>query len=199
MRSLTFEELDNIIKENGLQINDNFVFIESGTYKGGTIFPISTKISKNYTIEINETAYKYCVDIAKKKNITNIDFFLGDTIDVLPKIIEKIENDKFCIFFLDGHVTENNSGFTGKGKVDVPLIEELSIIYNNYKGHGIIIIDDTRLLKMNVSSETAFANWSNISLETLLNSFKSDRIINHYFTVGGGKQKEKDDRIIIYF
>ena len=199
MRSLNFSEIKTILDENNITYSSDHIFVESGTYKGGTIFPISKYFKINHTIEINKNAYEYCLDLANKNKIKNINFYLGDTINILPKIINKFNKDNFVIFFLDGHVTQNNTNFTGKGKIDVPLLEELQIIYNNFQGSGIIIIDDTRLLNLLSSKNTAFADWSNISLENILNSFKSDRIIKHYFTLGGGDKKEKDDRIIIYF
>lgn len=199
MRSLSFSELLKIFEENNIKYSNNYIFVESGTYKGGTIFPISKNFKINHTIEINKNAYKFCTDIAKKNNINNINFYLGDTIDKLPQIVTNLKTTDFTIFFLDGHVTQNNSGYTGKGKVDVPILEELQIIYNNYNGSGIIIIDDTRLLNKNSSSETAFADWSTISINTILNSFNSDRIIKYYFSLGGGIKQEKDDRIIIVF
>ena len=199
MRSLTFNELEAILKDNDISYSNDFIFIESGTYKGATIFNVSKHFKTNHTIEINETAYKYCLNLAKTNKITNIKFHLGDTINVLPEIVNKLNKDDFTIFFLDGHVTQNNSGFTGKGKVDVPILEELQIIYNDYKGSGIIIIDDTRLLNLSSSKDTAFADWSNISLENILLSFNTDRINKHYFTYGGGVKREKDDRLIICF
>jgi hypothetical protein len=199
MRSLTFKELQDIFNDNNIKYNDNYIFLESGTYKGGTIFPMSTNFKINHTIEINKNAYDYCTKLAVKENIKNINFYLGDTIDVLPRIITTFTDNDFVIFFLDGHVTQNNSGFTGKGKLDVPLLDELKIIYNNYNGSGIIIIDDTRLLNKSSSKETAFADWINITIDNILNSFRNDRIVKQYFTNGGGIQKENDDRIIIHF
>jgi len=199
MRSLTFQELQTILNDNNIKYNDKQIFIESGTYKGGTIFPISKYFKTVHTIEINKNAYEYCINLANKQNIKNINFHLGDTIDILPNIISSFKDNEFTIFFLDGHVTQNNTEFTGKGKIDVPLLDELNIIYNKFNGEGIIIIDDTRLLNQLSSKNTAYADWSNISLNSILNNFKTDRIIKYYFTFGGGIQKENNDRLIIYF
>ena len=68
-----------------------------------------------------------------------------------------------------------------------------------YKGNGIIIIDDTRLLNKARSKKTANADWSDITIEAILDQFSKKTIIKSYFTYGGGKQKEKNDRYIILF
>ena len=41
MRSLTFNEVEAILKENKISYSNKFIFIESGTYKGATIFNVS--------------------------------------------------------------------------------------------------------------------------------------------------------------
>ena len=64
MRSLNFKELE-IFNKLGQTITSNFV--ETGTYKGLTILPMSQHFKKLYTIEINEKAYIFCKDKAKKK------------------------------------------------------------------------------------------------------------------------------------
>ena len=199
MRSLTYDEITKILVENNIEHIPTFV--ETGTYKGGTIFPLSLFFTNLYTIEINENAYIYCCKIANKKRFNNINFFLGDSSIKMIDVVDELNRKELMnvVFFLDGHVTDNNSGFTGKGKKDVPVLEELTIISNNYKGNGIIIIDDTRLLNKIKSDQTANADWSNITLESMLSNFNDKRIVKSYFTLGGGKQKEKDDRYIIHF
>lgn len=197
MRSLNFKELKGIFKELGQTITSNFV--ETGTYKGLTILPMSQHFKKLYTIEINEKAYEFCRDEAKKRNINNIQFVLGDSAIQMNNIINNFNENDSVVFFLDGHVTNNNSGFTGKGIKDVPVMEELNSIYNNFKGDGIIIIDDTRLFNKNKSKETADADWSDINLQNILKNFKEDRILKYLFVKGGGVQKEDSDRLIIKF
>ena len=199
MRSLTYDEITKILLENNIE--HIAIFVETGTYKGGTIFPLSNHFKNLYTIEINEKAYIYCCKIAKKKKLNNINFYLGDSSIKMIDVVDELNRKELMntIFFLDGHVTDNNSGFTGKGDKDVPVLEELKIISSNYKGNGIIIIDDTRLLNKIKSEDTANADWSNITLESMLTNFNDERIVKSYFTLGGGKQKEKDDRYIIHF
>ena len=141
----------------------------------------------------------FFVKIKQKKNINNIEFILGDSAIQMNNIINNFNENDSVVFFLDGHVTNNNSGFTGKGIKDVPVMEELNSIYNNFKGDGIIIIDDTRLFNKNKSKETADADWSDINLQNILKNFKEDRILKYLFVKGGGLQKEDNDRLIIKF
>ena len=196
MRSFRKEHLDNILKKHP-DFKPN-IFVETGTYKGLTIFPMSKYFKSLYTIEINENSYNYCVNEAKKKNINNINFFLGDSKNEMGKIIKNINKNKNqTIFFLDAHVTDNKTGFTGKGEVDVPVLFELETICKNYIGSGIIIIDDARLLGSNDMKATAGADWSQVTLDNIKKSFDKTRIDDMYFT--NGDRNEKNDRIIIKF
>jgi hypothetical protein len=195
MRSLNIKELKDIFKEFDQEINTYFV--ETGTYKGLTIFPMSKYFKKLYTIEINKNAYEFCKKRAK--NVNNIEFILGDSAIEMNKLVKKFNFNDSVVFFLDGHVTNNNSGFTGKGIKDVPIMEELDAIYKDFKGNGIIIIDDTRLFNKSTSKETADADWSDINLPNILNHFKEDRILKYLFVKGGGLKKEENDRLIIKF
>ena len=195
MRSLNLKELKEIFNEFEQEINTYFV--ETGTYKGLTIFPMSKYFKKLYTIEINKNAYEFCKK--KAKNVNNIEFILGDSAIEMNKLVKNFNFNDSVVFFLDGHVTNNNSDFTGKGIKDVPIMEELESIYKYFKGDGIIIIDDTRLFNKSKSKQTADADWSNINLPNILNNFKEDRILKYSFVKGGGVKKEENDRLIIKF
>lgn len=68
MRSLKFSFVLKILEDNNLDINYYKNFLETGTYKGNTIFPISEHFDKLYTIEICEKAYNFCKKNAEIKN-----------------------------------------------------------------------------------------------------------------------------------
>ena len=125
--------------------------METGTYKGGTILPMSQHFKTLHTVEICEKAYQFCCEKANRMNITNINFYLGDSLETLPKIITTLSGP--AVYFLDGHITPNSTGFTGKGIKDIPLLEELQSINDLDSNASMIVIDDVRLLKSNISEE----------------------------------------------
>ena len=194
MRSLDIKYIKKVLNENQLKLYDFKTFIETGTYLGETVFSNSIYFDNLYTVEINKKAYERCKKEAVKKNIKNIKFFLGDSALMLKSMI-KIAGEKSKIYFLDGHVTDNKSGFTGKGIVDVPLLAELKQISILDNSNSLIIIDDTRLLGQKRSTETANCDWSHININAILDSINKNRIKKWYFTEGARNQK--NDRLII--
>ena len=63
----------------------------------------------------------------------------GDSIDVLPEILAKIEQP--CLFWLDAHYS---GGVTAKGKKETPILQEIQYILNHDIDRHIILIDDAR-------------------------------------------------------
>jgi hypothetical protein len=177
MRHLTYATIQKVIAMHPEYAGiENF--LETGTYKGGTIFPMSKHFKKLHTIEICEKAYQFCVEQGKKNKIKNIDFYLGDSIEKVAELIPKI--NARTVYFLDGHVTQNNTGFTGKGVKDVPVLEELKSINELDPNASMIIIDDIRMFGMEKSDKTAGADWSDVSLERVLAQLSPERIKAHF-------------------
>ena len=113
------------------------IFVEGGTYQGGTACSMSELFSTVYTIERSDVMY----GIAKEKlsGIDNITLLKGDTREHLKNIL--IDNDNF-LFWLDAHW----SGGETYGKDDeCPLLEELKIIFESSASNYAILIDDARL------------------------------------------------------
>jgi len=103
-------------------LNENIYscFVETGTYAGDTILSVEPYFEELHTIEIKREQYEAS---AKLYNGDKITFHLGDSSIVLKDIIPELK--KPTIFFLDAHWSE---GSTGKGKKDVPLLEEIKLI-----------------------------------------------------------------------
>jgi len=174
MRSLGYDNIKAFAKLYP-QILKIRVFVETGTYKGGTIFPMSKHFKELHTVEICKKAHLFCKNHANVKGIKNIKFYLGDSLVVLPKIIDAASKEA-RIYFLDGHVTDNGSGYTGKGKLDVPLLQELKAINDKDPHPSVIIIDDIRLLGSTDAELCANADWSGITLEKIKAQFDPKRI-----------------------
>lgn len=160
------------------------VFIETGTYKGGTIFHMSKHFNELYTIEVANHLYKDVVEKYNQTKLNNINFILGDSCNVLPKLLPKITNKS--IVFLDGHFSSLN---TGKGDKDVPLYEEVSAIMSFHKNECIIIIDDIRLVGTDRNED-----WSDISIDQILEITKPRQIDSFYLP----SRLNSKDRLIIH-
>lgn len=174
MTHLTKIELDEIINQAPFQGDAFPVFIETGTYRGETIFQMEAFFDSLHTIEINENFHAACKE---KYTGSKIAFHLGNSSDVLPQIISTIKDN--TIFFLDGHWYSKD---TGRGKKDVPLLEELESINIQLAGKALIIIDDYSLfgrhpnaiLKRNYCNE----DWRAINKRSLVSRVRPRFISN---------------------
>ena len=160
-------------------------FIETGTYKGETIFEMEPYFDKLYTIEIAEHYYN---ETKNKYNGNKIDFLLGDSSYILQDLLPNINDN--CVFFLDGHWSCDN---TGRGLKDCPLIEEIDTINVLCKKNAVIVIDDFRLFGL-CEKNGYPVDWGNITKEKIVDILK-ERITKVYHMDSG---MAKDDRLIIH-
>lgn len=141
------------------------VFVEGGTYKGGTAKKMSETFRKVYTIEKSNVMF----DIAKEnlKNVSNVSMLKGDTREHLSSILDNNDN---ILFWLDAHW----SGGDTYGKEDeCPLVEELEIIFD-YPKNYLILIDDARLFLAPPPYPHKFQNWQSLTdiMKTLPESWE---------------------------
>jgi len=182
MPSINKSFLDNL-QEN---LTNYPCFIETGTLNGDTIFNVEQYFDKLYTIEFSE---KYYYNTKHRYTGNKINFLLGDSSVVFESLLPTI-TDK-CIFFLDGHWS---NGDTGRSAKDCPLDEEITHINNLFQNEAIIIIDDYRLFGLDKSSGKLLEDWSSINKNNLLN------ILQHRIQKVYHLDSEicKDDRLIIH-
>lgn len=152
-------------------------FVESGTHLGHSILSLHQHFKKLYTVEISDHYYNICKD--SFKGINNIELVLGDSLKVFPSFIDKIDTN--AIFWLDGHWSCGN---TGKGDIEVPLLEEIKLI-NSFKNKAAIIIDDVRLFGSNND-----VNWSNINDKNIIQVLDDSRTEDYFYC---------NDRFIILY
>lgn len=110
-------------------------FIETGTYLGNTVNAVKSKFKEVYSIELNKGLY-----LRAKQKFTkdeHINFILGDSSEILPEILSKIESP--CLFWLDAHYSGEN---TSKTNLETPIVKELQSILNHPNKNHIILIDD---------------------------------------------------------
>jgi len=124
--------------------NNYNIFIETGTYKGGSVeLALECEFNKIYTIDISNQHKLEC-QLKFEEQIKNkqVELLFGDTIDVLPSILEKVNEP--CLFWLDSHFDMHSDT---RGKYDYPILQELEIIKSSKIKNHTIMIDDLRIFK----------------------------------------------------
>ena len=111
------------------------VFVETGTFTGGTSRWAAELFETVYTIEINPELRAKAMDLSK--DYDNIHFLLGNSKEVLPENLTNF-GDK-AIFWLDGHYS---GGITGGESDQCPVMEELKCLTKVKEPY--ILIDDAR-------------------------------------------------------
>lgn len=180
MRHLNYSNLEKVFKKYP-KYKDCKIFVETGTFLGGTIIPMAKQnhFKKLYTIEIDKATRKKAIKKAKNDGITNVEFILGDSALELSKLVDRMPKEP-AVFFLDGHYTFSRKSSTGRGIVDVPLLYEIEAIVNKRNCDDLIIIDDIRIMGKEKSSKTANADWTNVSFEKIFNLIPFNRMKAHF-------------------
>ncbi len=163
------ERLNAIISSLGQDKDKYQTFVESGTNYGDTPVRLYEEFDTLHTIELDQKYYERFDKIIEEKNYEKIVNHFGDTIDIMPLILEQsISSEDKSIFWLDGHWS---GGDTALGIESCPLFNECTSIDNLYKPEsGIIIIDDYRLF------EGGWVGWDKISVENILSCFKEHKV-----------------------
>ncbi len=143
-----------LVKTLQKQYNIN-IFVETGTYMGGTSVWASDHFKKVITIENSRSIFEKTSN--RYKNVENIDFLYGNSKEHLKNIVLSL--DEVAIFWLDAHWS---GGETYGINDECPLIEEIKII-NNTKLNHIILIDDARLFIKPPPPPHKPEQWANIS------------------------------------
>lgn len=145
------------------------VFVESGTYMGGTTFNAAPFFKEVHSIELSENLYRKANDRFKYQK--NVFIHNGDSGTVLNQILPKIQGK--ILFWLDGHYSE---GCTARGEKNTPIIEELNAIKNSGITDAIILIDDIRIFspKKNILHSALVGYPSVEVLKQLIQDIASD-------------------------
>ena len=119
------------------RLHGSTVFVETGTHQGRTTRWASGHFEIVHTIERSEHLYNlYGSELSVLPGVMP---HLGDSRDVLPKIVNEIRGRK-AVYWLDGHWS---GGETAGEHDECPLLDELACLSDC--GEAIIAIDDARL------------------------------------------------------
>lgn len=130
------------------------IFVEGGTYQGGTAKNMSDVFRTVLTIEKSDVMY----DKAKENlnDILNVTMLKGDTREHLHSILKSYDN---ILLWLDAHWS---GGQTYGEKDECPLIEELKIIFGYNKNYA-VLIDDARLFLAPPPSPHVINEWPSLT------------------------------------
>lgn len=145
----------------GDKLTQTKVAIETGTFLGGSTRAMAEVFTRVHTIELSE--FLYAAIVPKFANL-NIQAHLGNSADVLPKLIEQENQPLF--FYLDAHWSGDDTvsweqsnwsgyrdragniiptayaGITPTPENQVPLHRELEIINTTCRHLCLICVDD---------------------------------------------------------
>jgi hypothetical protein len=114
------------------------VFVETGTYLGDMVEAMKSRFDEIYSVELSpELSARAREKFAADPHVHIVE---GDSSDVMPAILEKIEGP--ALFWLDGHFS---GGITAQGPLDYPILKELEHIRQHAVKDHVILVDDARL------------------------------------------------------
>ena len=220
MGILSSERLDKILLNSKLK---NYTdFIETGTYTGRSIIPLSKKFHnfEFHTIEIVKELYLFAKEKAKKQSIQNINFHYGDSLMLLEGIISKIKSENIIVF-LDAH-SSSYEGYSAETieadssenflmKFKNKILRKKKIISTDIKKNNLTKLDVPILEELMIISKInknfliiiddfdlfekkkAFADWSHVNKKKIEKIFLN-KIINQFQI---SKQGLNSDQLII--
>jgi len=148
-------------------------FIETGTYKGHSARTAAYKFHKVKTIEIYEPLYLEAKKWGDELKLTNIEYYLGDTLKVLPGIVG--EQNEPSLYFIDAHISGSDSSWNGT--TTVPLMNELDIILKNNtrRSNFVLCFDDLRLFNL-------APDWTGIHPQSIIDKIEKEGffVIDNY-------------------
>lgn len=128
--------MDNITELFARFKGSNSIFVETGSYQGGSIDrALELGYEQVWSIEYHLTFYEALVK--KYKENPKVKLFNGSSAYLLSEVLNLIGNEK-CFFWLDAHDTFGTGG-------GVPMEDELNAIKNHLRNDHTIMIDDIPL------------------------------------------------------
>jgi hypothetical protein len=113
------------------------VLIETGTYLGDTPWAFRDDFLEIHSIEVQPEL----AELARRRfrRFPHIHIVEGDSAERLKEVVDHLRAP--TLFWLDGHYS---GGFTGRGRVDCPIWDELQVIFDRIKVPFGLMIDDAR-------------------------------------------------------
>jgi hypothetical protein len=116
------------------------VFVESGTYLGGTVAFMRPHARRIISVEIEPTLY----EAARRRfaNDRNVELLLGDAATVIPEVAAELQRP--ALLWLDGHFTGGVNTMAGEAVEPAPgILESLGRL--DLPSGMTVVVDDVRL------------------------------------------------------
>lgn len=165
---LSLRQKHEVIKDYATKFGVR-IFVETGTYKGDTVFSLQKCFDKLYSIELDQKLFEKAKE--RFADVSKIKIIQGDSSKILPVVLSEI-NEK-TIFWLDAHYSR---GITACGEKETPVSEELEAISNHKIREHIILIDDAK----------SFGTSNDYPDIKEVNAFCAQKFKNHEFEVKDG-------------
>lgn len=112
------------------------VFVETGTYTGGTVTRLLRRFDRIVSMELSEELAGRARRLFGRH--PHVSTLQGDSAVLLPRVVASLEGP--ALFWLDAHYS---GGITARGTRDTPILDELETILGSDPGH-VVLIDDAR-------------------------------------------------------
>ena len=153
---LTTEQIEFVLHSANADRDQIRYFVETGTYHGDSTRVAASMFENVHTIDCQQDM----INIATAKSAgdaNKIQFHLGMSVDVLPKLFEQEQAlaSEPAFWFFDAHSVMPHL---------CPLLQELRIVLDN-GGRGIFLFDDLRLFDK-------FEDWKGINVKSIAREFE---------------------------
>jgi hypothetical protein len=117
------------------------VFIETGTYRGDTIWPLLAGFERIFSVELDEGLHQAArLRFAEAANVTLLQ---GDSASTLAAALKQ-RGKRPALIWLDAHFSGIGTAF---GERTTPVHEELDLIFASNNAGDVILIDDLRCFR----------------------------------------------------
>jgi len=112
--------------------------VETGTYKGDTLWALRKDFDRLYSIELDQTLHAAA---AKRfAGMSHITLIPGDSGEKLRQVLDLLEEK--AIFWLDGHFCGPG---TAMGTEEAPVMREIQAVFDHQTHDHVVLLDDARL------------------------------------------------------
>jgi hypothetical protein len=139
------------------------VFVETGTYLGGTTMMAAQHFAQVYTCEVVRALQQKAEEAAASADLRNISFNLEDSSRMLARVVPELDGG--ALFFLDAHISGSDTSYNGREYV--PLLTELETVLSALRHPSLFIIDDARFWIGNQKPH----DWAHVSEPIVLDLF----------------------------
>jgi hypothetical protein len=119
------------------------IFVESGTYKGGTVRYLAPHVDRIVSVELDKELFE-----AARQEFSddlNVEILHGDAMEMIPDVVARLT--KPPLIWLDGHYS---GAGTARGEEDEPALAILDRLSARPSG-STVVVDDLRLFGLEPS------------------------------------------------